>query len=171
MKSITILIILITSSCSFKKERVCNILELKEISKIEASLNSDKKVYKLGEAPKIKSIIKNIGDQSIVLIHALDGSNDSSRYPILKFHIYRNDTLLENKGFRCGNLDGIPFDAFISLKAGESFDPNLSAPSVYREHLLDSTTFQSRGKYKINFYYCTNQDTLDNWIGLLFMSP
>lgn len=163
MKYLLIVLLIAINCTSDRKHK--HILTLKDFSKVEGLLTSGKSVYNLGENPKIKSIITNSGKEEITLIHALDGSNDSIRFPILKFDIYRNDTLLKNTGFRCGNLDGLSFKSFVKLNPGESFDPNLSAPSVYQEHLLDSISFQKTGKYKINFYYSTVEDTLENWIG------
>ncbi len=129
------------------------------------SITADKELYRLGEIPKISAIIQNASESEVELLPRLAGSDLGSRYPVAKYSIYRNDSLVLDSSLRCGNEDGLPSSFFLCLRPGETFDPNLQAKETYRDRLINGEAFKHRGKYRVRFFYSTNQDTLDRWIG------
>lgn len=157
-------------SCNDSKPPTIFILTLADsidASKIDLKLKSDSNIYDLGQIPRIEVQLINNSGQTLNFITSLDGSNDRMRYPYAGFQITRNDTPIDVSGqFRCGNMDGIPKDCILSIDNGQSFDPQNMAPCVYQDRLVyDSTTFDKKGVYQIRYFYSTNQDTLNEWLG------
>lgn len=139
------------------------------ITKTDIILNikSDKKIYQLGEKPKIEVRLINKSNKTLNFFTSLDGSSDSLRYPYAGFKIFRNDSLLKHHYLiSCGNMDGISKKCFFSVKRNQFFDPQNQAPWVYQDKIInDSMTFSNIGKYQVMYFYSTNQDTLSGWLG------
>jgi hypothetical protein len=131
-------------------------------------IKSGKTTYKKGEVPHISIEIKNNTDSTIQLVKTLDGSEVRWRYPYAYFKIEMvNDTSYHPAlVLRCGNYDGIDSDDFVEVKPGGSFDPYKNQTSVYYDYAIsDKRNFERKGKYKITFYYSTNEPDFKKWIG------
>lgn len=138
------------------------ISSLGQKSKIFCTLTSEKTVYCLGELPKISVNIKNATDSVIELVKSLDGSTFNLRYPYAYFKIENmTDSLQEHKSLElCGNTNPIRLTDFVKVMQGDSFDPlKDSFDKLYPGN------FPKRGKYKVTFYYSTNECDLLKWMG------
>ncbi|MDO9187078.1 MAG: hypothetical protein Q7W13_13775 [Bacteroidia bacterium] len=132
-------------------------------------IKSDKATYKKGELPIIKVEIKNNTDSTIQLVKTLDYSAFKVRFPPAYFKIEKiADTSYKIITYEreCGNYDGIDSADFVEVKKGETFDPFSNQTPVYSDFKMkDKRNFAKKGKYKINFYYSTNETNFKKWMG------
>ncbi len=161
---------MIVQSCNTSYQQEFKILHLDnnfDSTDFSLKISSDTNVYVLGQIPNIKVQLLNNSNRQVTFFTMLDGSSDSMRYPYAGFRIYTNDSIVKpSLRMRCGNMDGISKECIILLNPGESIDPHMDAPWIYRDHIFrDSTIFAKRGNYRIKYYYSTKQDTLSEWLG------
>ena len=117
--------------------------------------------------PSITVSIKNNTDSTIQLVKALDGSNVRWRFPYAYFKIEKiSDTTYKARWYkRCGNYDAIKSADFIKIESGSSFNP-YTPGSVYSDYTIsDKRNFEREGKYRITFYYSTNETDFKKWLG------
>jgi hypothetical protein len=133
---------------------------------LSCKIKADKKIYKQGEVPKFTVEIKNSTDTSIYLVNALDGSHRKSRFPYSYFKVEKvADTSYKiNLIVGCGNEDGIQMIDFVEVKPGEIFNP-YNLPHYFVTNISDDKNFERKGKYKITYYYSTNEPDFKKWIG------
>ena len=135
---------------------------------ITCTIKSDKATYKTGDTPKIIIEIKNNTDSSFYLVKVLDASYRQSRYPYSYFTIEKvNDTTYKTRQvIGCGNEDGIDTADFVMVKPSETFDPYKNQTIVYWDPVIwDPRNFEEKGKYKITYYYSTNEMDFKKWMG------
>lgn len=114
---------------------------------------------------KLKVEIKNNTDSTIQIVKILDGSDYSRRYPYAYFKVEKigDTTYRQHKHSVCGNKDCINLTDFVELKSSDSCDIyNQSLP--YDVTFTDANNFK-KGKYKIIFYYSTNEYDFKRWMG------
>jgi hypothetical protein len=141
---------------------------LAQTTGLTCTIKPDKAVYKKGEVPRISIAIKNNTDSTIQLVKTMDGSEARWRYPYAYFKIELiGDTSYHVQPMiRCGNYDGIDSADFVQVKPGGSFDPYKNQTSVYHDYTIsDKRNFERKGKYKITFYYSTNEPDFKKWVG------
>jgi len=135
---------------------------------LSCTIIAEKSIIKKGQAPKITVEIKNNTDSTILLVKTLDASNMQWRFPYVYFRIERlGDKSYKMEDFeRCGNFDEIDSADFVEVKRGETFDPYKNQSQVYADHRVSNPcNYAKKGKYKITFYYSTNQQDFKQWMG------
>lgn len=133
-------------------------------------IKSDKTIYKKRETPKITLEIKNNSDSTIYLVKILDGSYRKTRFPYSYYKIEKlADTSYKARQIiGCGNEDGIDLTDFVEVKPNEKFDPYKDMSPPYTNILMevnDPANFEKKGKYKITYFYSTNQTEFKKWMG------
>ena len=144
-----------------------NTQRLKRPNDIICTLTSDKKIYKIGELPKLKIQISNNTKTDIYLIGSLDGSDVKWRFPYCYYTIDKPkaDTI---RFERCGNKNTLRLEDFQLVKAGGNFDPyeNVGVYGFFQDHnITNQKSFRNTGIYKIKFHYSTNSDKLEDYTG------
>lgn len=135
---------------------------------LPCSIKTNKTIYKKGEVPSISVEIKNNTDSTIRLVKALDKSRIQKRFPYAYFKIEMvSDTSYKMRTYgECGNWDNIDSTDFIEVKPNETFDPYKYQSPVYYDYAIkDPRNFEKTGKYKITFYYSTNESHIAEWLG------
>jgi hypothetical protein len=154
--------------------------------KILCTIQSDKLVYKIGEAPKVIVEIKNYTENKITLVKSLDGSSLKFRFPYSFFRIEKLDDISYRQKiyFGCGTNNGIRFSDIVEISPSESFNPYriyikpkktdgdntnnfpFSDTSYSYDHLInDKENYREKGKYKITYYYSSYAISVDSWKG------
>lgn len=130
------------------------------------TIQSEKPAYMAGQVPKITIGIKNNTDSTIYLVKSLDASSHKWRYPYAyyKIELVGDTSYLIDKHVMCGNYNDIKIEDFFEVKSGEIFDPYRS--HAFTDHSIENErNFVKRGKYRITFYYSTNQTGFKYWLG------
>ena len=138
------------------------------VNTISCRIVSDQTVYKVGQVPKINVELLNQTDSSIYLVNSLEGSCDKSRFPHSYFKIeklgdgkYR--TRIHGK---CGNMGDLQVENFSKIKHGGVFNPYLPLDNSSPDYKInDRDNFVGKGKYKITYYYSTNELDFKKWLG------
>jgi len=134
-----------------------------EPSQFELSIESDKSVYEIGEAPQVTAKLINKSDHSVVLIPALDGS-DFGRYPLVKWSIDAPQDAMPLEQFgRCGNTNPLRANEFFAVAAGESFDVAGGWGRIPLRELDRGV-----GEYTIQLAYATDEPDPKRWLGFGF---
>jgi len=161
MKSL--ILILISFSCLTSIKNIKRPAFSKQLTCI---LVSDKAIYKIGDLPKLKVEISNIGKRDIYLIGSLDGSNVRGRFPYCYYSVGKpkaDEILLGG----CGNMNTLRIEDFILVKKGQKFNPykNFDNHKFFNDYTITNfETFKNPGLYKIKFHYSTNsQNLIDFW--------
>ncbi len=135
-------------------------------------IRTDKEIYQTKDIiahkyPIITIAIKNNTDSTINIVTGLDGSSSRQRFPYAFFNIQLlGDTAQQDRKGYCGNYDGIHTDAFIKIDAQQTLVSDTKENILFYDHFLyDKNTFQRKGKYKISFYYSTNETNFKKWMG------
>lgn len=140
---------------------------------LSCSIKSDKLIYKArkikkGKVPIITVEIKNNTDSIVNLVKTLDGSNRRIRFPYAYFKIeIINDTAYRTQDYSyCGNYDGIDTNDFVKVLPGKTFSSYDNQTPVYADYTIyDRKNYVKKGKYKITFYYSTNEPDFKKWMG------
>jgi hypothetical protein len=141
--------------------------EIIKPSDLSCTLSANKTVYKTGELPRFTVSIVNKSKSNIYLISALDGSDVQWRFPHCYFTIEApkpNDTPFG----RCGVMNPLQAEDFVLVKVGQTFNPYQlpnCAGSFSSYFVSNPETFKQPGVYKCRFYYSTNTDNDDKFMG------
>jgi len=134
---------------------------------LTCTLRSDKIRYKVGELPELTVEITNNTRKNIYLIGSLDGSDVKWRMPHCYFTIEKPKPDTIRVG-RCGNMNSLAIEDFVFVKAGQKFNPYQSFGNYgffTDDKITNSETFKNPGVYKIKFYYSTNSQRIDDFMG------
>lgn len=139
------------------------------VGDITCTISSDSLFYQKGHAPKIKVKIKNNTENVIRLVKSLDGSGQRMRFPLVYFKIEKiGDTSYKVERYaRCGNMNGLDTADFVTVNPGDIFNPySLNQNGPFADYKInDGNNFIKTGKYKITFYYSTNEQDFKKWMG------
>ena len=134
---------------------------------LTCTLQSDKKLYKVGELPKFNVEIINNSEKDIYLIGSLDGSAIKGRFPYCYYSILKPKPEKINST-RCGNMNTLRPNDFKLVKAGQKFNPyeHIDIHGFFDDNVTTNLeTFKHVGIYKIRFYYSTNSTKFDDFLG------
>ena len=172
---LTILIIstIILSSCDIssttkRQDESSGVAKKSAIDNITCLIESDNEVYKVGQVPNIIVKITNNSDSTILLVNSLDGSSHKMRFPHSFFKIEKlDDTTYKTKSYgRCGNMNSLQPSDFTEVKSGETFNPYSPDKKTFSDYKIkDPSNFIKAGKYKITYYYSTNELDFKKWLG------
>lgn len=127
-------------------------------------ISTDRRVYKIGEVPKIVVSIENHGFREVELVRSLDASDCGWRYPHCTFEILRADGTSAVKGIgRCGNTNALRPEDFTTVDGRTTFNP--LGEGSFGGHQLGQTTFDKPGVYAIRFKYSTKSEKIEEWLG------
>lgn len=130
-------------------------------------ISSDKKVYKIGEIPKLVVKIYNDTKENIYLIGSLDGSDVKWRFPYCYYSIDKLKST-ETKQQRCRNMNTLRLEDFVLVKSGQEFNPYKSIDNYgfFIDYATtNAETFKNIGVYKITFHYSTNSQDINQFMG------
>lgn len=147
-------------------------------SAFTCKLTIDKAVYTVGETPALSVEITNNTDSAIYLVNALEASDLKWRYPYSYVEIEKigDTTFALPQLERCGNYNDIEIDDFLSIKPYGTFNPIAHYTPYAFDKWLDITgNVFSKGKYKVVYFYNTNESNFNKWKGsgvdLKYLSP
>jgi hypothetical protein len=134
---------------------------------LSTTIASDKKVYKIGEIPKIEVRIINNSKDEVYLVGSLDGSDVQWRMPYCYFTIDKPipDPIVN---MRCGNTNSLRLEDFVRIKPTGQFDPYqlLDNAGFFSDYTISQKeTFRNTGTYKIRFHYSTNSTDIEKFKG------
>lgn len=136
-------------------------------TELRCVLTADKKVYKIGELPKLTVKIYNDSKENIYLIGSLDGSDVKWRYPYCYYSIDRPKSV-ETKLQRCGNINSLRLQDFKLIQAEQEFNPyeSIDDYGFFTDYTTTNTeTFKNPGVYKIKFHYSTKSQDINQFMG------
>jgi hypothetical protein len=123
----------------------------------------------LGKAPKITVAITNQTNVDIYLVGSLDASDCKWRFPHCYFEVTGPDgkSAAQGIGRFCGNMNTLREKDFVKVPPGSEFDPyqHIDEGGFFSAHQLDACTFRSAGEFRIQFVYCTANDSITKWGG------
>ena len=125
-------------------------------------VTSDKNVYKKGEPINITVKFKNNGNEDVLLVAHLDGSEQNFRYPRCFFTVKNSKgKIIENSLKNCKTTDPITSGAFYLIRKGDTF--NMYNP--YRIDMFKSSITNKPDEYTITFTYSTAASREWQWYG------
>lgn len=134
---------------------------------LRCKLVAEKSVITMGEIPKLKLTITNIGNAPLYLINILDGSASKHRMPYYYFTIQKpqEDALIFQ---RCRLLNPLKKEDFVCLNPQQPFNP-YALPNrpdwVYDYAISQKESFKNPGIYKISFHYNTHSMDINDYMG------
>jgi hypothetical protein len=113
-------------------------------------------------------LIINKSNKQFYLIGALEGSDEKVRMPYCFFDITKPkpDTIRSRK--RCGNINPLRLEEFISVKPNESFNPfdRIDNYSFWGDDkATNPESYRNPGIYKIQLHYSTIPKNIRNFMG------
>lgn len=129
------------------------------------SISAENTVVRQGEVPKVKVRIGNHLGRDVVLVGSLDGSSYGMRYPKCGFELMdaQGKPLKISPESRCGNVNELRSEDFVTVPSGKEFDP-------YESRFFGSWQSQQLsqlppGTYHIRFYYQTSIKGVHQYFG------
>jgi hypothetical protein len=122
-------------------------------------IESEKRIYHIGESPKIKVKIFNNTDSTVCLVGSVDGSEIGVRAPTCSFKIEHNfwgEQEHHIHGF-CASLNPIRDEEYQMIESGNYFDPYMEIDYLgyWSPSMLEWDRFLKPGIYKFRFIYST----------------
>ena len=127
-----------------------------------------------GNAPSVSVKLINRTDHEIALVGSLDGSEEKWRYPYCYFEIIGPDGRSTIRPVRrCGNMNALRKEEFVSVPPGGAFDPYQHNDhfGFFRSYYLSARSFPIVGEYRIRFCYSTDEMHPGYWFGDLGRNP
>lgn len=136
-------------------------------SQFTCTLTSDKKIYTLGEIPKLHVEIINNSKKKVLLIGSLDGSEEKFRMPWCYFIVEKPipDTIIFQS---CKTSNPLRSEDFVTVKRGEIFNPykKVDNSGFFPDFMTtQKETFRNKGTYKIRFCYSTASKNILKYVG------
>ncbi len=136
---------------------------------IEAVVTFEHLTIKAGEKPTWSVRLVNRGEVPVTLSRALDGSDDSKRYPYAYFEVLDergNPVKLSWPGIDdCDWLNAPAPGDWITVPPGEDMELYARHPGQSRGTKFECWTPEKPGTYRIRFVYDSSSEDLSDWTG------
>lgn len=133
---------------------------------VEVVLTAESQTIEAGQVPAFSVRLINRSDETICLVGSLDGSDVGWRYP--KLTAQREGPVETAAIGRCGNMNNLREEDFVTLKPGQGFDPYDAERGFFGNQVLREKLTEP-GEYTFTLTYDTDEHDIGKWWG--FMGP
>lgn len=134
---------------------------------VAVTLTATHTEYVAGESPQVLVRMRNESQEPVVLVGSLDASDIKWRYPFCYFEIEGPPDAQAWGLGRCGNMNPLRPQDFVSVQPGKDFDPyaRVDDYGFFDNSQMDWHAFAVPGKYRLTWVYSTASEAPQEWLG------
>lgn len=132
---------------------------------VQAILRLERTEIAVGENPGATALLRNVGEEPILLVGSLDASDVGWRAPRCGFRLYDGEgrPIEFPAGGRCGNMNALRSEDVVEVAPGDDFDPYHQRNQFFPDYAWESWKAPAPGEYELEWRYDADEPVEGTW--------